>query len=76
MTVLMPLADITATATLVLAGITLVLATATIALVLVTRAGTAQARKDAWAELRLLERQISALSAAPRGRDRDGAGPR
>ena len=60
MTVPFPLADLTATATLVLAGITLVLATATIALVLVTRAGTAQARADARAELRLLERQISA----------------
>jgi hypothetical protein len=55
--VLVP-ADLTATATLILAGITLVLAAATVALVLVTRAGTAQARADARLELRMLERQV------------------
>jgi hypothetical protein len=51
-------ADLTATATLILAGITLGLAVATVALVLVTRAGTAQARADARAELSVLKRQV------------------
>jgi hypothetical protein len=53
-------ADLAATASLVLAGITLVLAIATVALVLVTRAGTTEARVDAQAELRVLERQVGA----------------
>jgi hypothetical protein len=52
--------DLTAIATLVLAGITVMLAAATVALVLVTRAGTAQARADARAEMGLLERQVGA----------------
>jgi len=55
-----PLADLTATATLILAGITLALVIATIALVLVTRAGTDEARADAKAELELLRRQFGA----------------
>jgi hypothetical protein len=54
----LPTADLTATATLILAGITLALAIATVALVLVTRQGTAEARSYAKAELRVLERQI------------------
>lgn len=53
----LPIADLTATATLVLAGITLALAVAIVALVVVTRRGTAQARADAKAQLGLLERQ-------------------
>lgn len=44
----MPMADLTATATLILAGITLALAVATIALVIVTR----QAAERAWADAR------------------------
>jgi hypothetical protein len=55
-----PVSDLTATATLILAGITLALAVATVALVWVTRAGTAQARADAKAELQLLRRQLGA----------------
>jgi hypothetical protein len=55
-----PMAGLTATATLVLAGITFALAAATVALVLVTRAGTAQARVEARAELKVLERQMGA----------------
>lgn len=55
---LIPFADLTAVATLVLAGITLLLAAGTMALVLVTRAATAQARADARAELKVLERQV------------------
>lgn len=54
------LADLTATATLILAGITLALAIGTVALVLVTRQGTTQAREDAKAELKVLERQVRA----------------
>ncbi len=50
--------NLTAIATLALAGITLVLVFATIWLVLSTRAGTAQARADAKAELKVLERQV------------------
>lgn len=52
--------SLTAIATLVLAGITLALVSATIWLVLSTRAGTRQARADAKAELKLLERQVAA----------------
>jgi hypothetical protein len=68
------LADLTATATLILAGITLALAIGTVALVVVTRQGTTQAREDAKAELEVLERQVGAgyrpllvdvLTAAP-----------
>lgn len=55
-----PMADLTATATLILAGITLALAAATVALVLVTRHGTEQARLDARAELDLLQQQFGA----------------
>jgi hypothetical protein len=55
-----PSADLTATATLILAGITVALVVATIALVVATRAGNAQARADAGKELRLLRRQFSA----------------
>jgi hypothetical protein len=71
---LIPLADLTATATLILAGITLALAIGTVALVVVTRQGTTQARGDAKAELKVLERQVGAgyrpllvdvLTAAP-----------
>lgn len=54
------LADLTATATLILSGITLALVVATVALVWATRAGTAEARRDAKAELDLLQRQIGA----------------
>jgi hypothetical protein len=54
----LPTADLTATATLILAGITLALAIATVALVIVTRRGTAQARADARAERTVLERQL------------------
>src|SRR5581483_1905540 len=50
--------NLTAIATLVLAGITLALVFATVWLVLSTRAGTAQARADARAELKVLERQV------------------
>ena len=50
--------NLTAIATLVLAGITLTLVFATIWLVLSTRAGNAQARADAKAELKVLERQV------------------
>jgi hypothetical protein len=53
-----PSNDLAAIATLVLAGIALGLAFATVVLVLVTRAGTAQARADAKAELKVLERQV------------------
>jgi hypothetical protein len=60
MTMLIPFADLTATATLILAGITFLLVLGTVALVLATRAGTAQARVDTRTELRLLERQIGA----------------
>jgi hypothetical protein len=68
------LADLTATATLILAGITLALAIGTVALVVVTRQGTTQAREHAKAELKVLERQVGAgyrpllvdvLTAAP-----------
>jgi hypothetical protein len=52
--------SLTAIATLVLAGITLALVFATIWLVLSTRAGTLQARADAKAELKVLERQVGA----------------
>jgi hypothetical protein len=52
--------SLTAIAALVLAGITLALVSATIWLVLSTRAGTRQARADAEAALRVLERQVSA----------------
>jgi hypothetical protein len=52
--------NLTAVATLVLAGITLGLVFATTWLVLSTRAGTRQARADAQAELEVLERQVSA----------------
>ncbi len=55
-----PSDSLTAIATLVLAGITLALVFATIWLVISTRAGTAQARADAKAELKLLERQVGA----------------
>jgi hypothetical protein len=54
----LPIADLTATATVILAGITLALAIATVALVVVTRQGTAQARSAAKAELNVLERQV------------------
>jgi hypothetical protein len=73
MTVL-PIADLTATAILVVAAITLCLALATVALVLVTRAGIAQGREAAKAELDDLRRQVAAgyqpllvdvLTAAP-----------
>jgi len=50
--------NLTAIATLVLAGITLALVFATIWLVLSTRGGTAEARADAKAELKVLERQV------------------
>lgn len=50
--------SLTATATLVLAGITLALVFATIWLVLSTRAGTSRAQKDARAELKVLQRQV------------------
>jgi hypothetical protein len=50
--------NLTAIATLVLAGITLALVFATIWLVLSTRGGTGQARADAKAELKVLERQV------------------
>ncbi len=56
----MPLADMTATATLILAGITLGLAVATVALVKATRRGTGQARKDAAQQVAMMQRQIDA----------------
>jgi hypothetical protein len=56
----LPMADVSATATLVLAVIALVLALATLAFVLVTRAATTDARKDAAAERDLLRRQLAA----------------
>jgi hypothetical protein len=52
--------NLTAIATLVLAAITLALVFATIWLVLSTRAATDQARADANAELKVLERQVGA----------------
>jgi hypothetical protein len=55
-----PMADLTATVTLVLAGVTLALVVATVLLVLVTRDGTTKARADAKAELELLRRQFGA----------------
>ncbi|MFZ0042358.1 MAG: hypothetical protein WAK93_13690 [Solirubrobacteraceae bacterium] len=54
------LADLTATATLILAGITLALVVGAVALVVVTRQGTTQAREDAKAQLKILERQLGA----------------
>jgi hypothetical protein len=56
----LPIADLTATATFVLAAIALVLALATVALVLVTRAATVHARRAASAELDVLQRQLAA----------------
>ena len=56
----LPMADVSAKATLVLAVIALVLALATLAFVLVTRAATTDARKDAAAERDLLRRQLAA----------------
>jgi hypothetical protein len=45
---------------MLLTGFTLVLAIATVGLVLVTRHGISQARADARAELKILERQVGA----------------
>ena len=56
----LPMADLTATATLILAGITLGLALAIVALVNAIRRGTAQARADAAAQLQVLQRQLHA----------------
>ena len=53
-------ADLTATATLILAGITLALVVATIALVVVSRRGLDQERDHARAELDALRRQFGA----------------
>jgi hypothetical protein len=56
----LPLADLTATATLVLAAAALVLALATVGLVLATRAATVDARRAARAELDAVQRQLAA----------------
>src|ERR1700733_1613364 len=55
-----PMADLTATATLILAGITLALVIATIALVAITRRGLDQERDHARDELDLLRQQFGA----------------
>lgn len=56
----LPMADLTATATPILAAITLALVIATVALVVVTRRGLDQERAHARAELDLLRRQFGA----------------
>ena len=56
----LPLADLTATATLVLAAAALVLALAAVALVLGTRAAATHARQAAAADRALLRRQLAA----------------
>jgi hypothetical protein len=55
----LPVADLTATATLILALITLILAAATVALVSVTCAGTRQARSDAKEDRALMQQQVT-----------------
>ncbi len=76
----LPLADLTATATLVLAVAALVLALAAVALVLAMRAATADTRRAARAELDVLQRQLAAgyrplladvLTTAPAPADMD-----
>lgn len=60
MILIVPVADLTATATLILAGITLALVAATVTLVCATRAGTNQARRDAQREIDVMQRQLEA----------------
>lgn len=55
-----PIATLTAVATLILAGITLALAIATATLVYVTREGTRQVRADAQREIDIMQRQLEA----------------
>lgn len=56
----LPIADLTATATLILGAITFALVIATVALVMVTRAAADEARGEALAQLKILERQFGA----------------
>ena len=55
-----PMGDLTATATLVLAGIAFALVMATVTLVWVTRVGMDHARHDAQREIDLMQRQLEA----------------